>query len=129
MPKISCNYKLEVDEEQGSASLDEFLESMKKHRETSEQVLEHLPETRFSLTCERIGPKHDPWGQVKVLIERRDGLEQAFKHYISRAGLPGFVYAGSDYETVNKVLKNYGKRLARIWEHPGGLTGRKVKDL
>lgn len=118
MAEISFLYKAEVDAEHGVPSIDKLIGCAELHRSVLEKVKEFLPQTKSFIWF------NDE--SIKIVLERDEGLEQAFSDYTSLAGPPGFIFAGSDYETANKVLKNHGKRLARIWEHTGSLIGKNL---
>ncbi len=129
MGNISFLYKVEIDAEQGIPSVDKLIESADLHRSVLKKVEEFLPETKSFIGFKEMGPAFARRSHIKIVLERDIGLEQVFSDYTSLAGPPEFVFAGSDYETVNKVLKNHGKRLAKILECGLGSIGRKVVDL
>lgn len=64
---------------------------------------------------------------LEFIGANKESLEDALKQFFSIIGLPSLFYNNSNYELVNKILENYGKRLKRDFsDFSTFLIGKKV---
>lgn len=70
----------------------------------------------------------DPHSISATIEELHEGtLESSLGEYISLAGLPDFIWKGSDWDICDKVLAEYKKTTKR--RVAGGSIGRQVEDI
>ena len=101
---------------------DKFCDTLAKHREIRDQVMKQVPNIEYILTT-------NGEDVLEVGLRGRNDtlLEQALKEYVTRAGMPTIIAAGSDYKLAERVLRPLGKTLRRRFLTYG--DGKEVEKI
>lgn len=108
-----------------SKNIDEIIAKTSKLRDTRDLV-----KAKFNgyVKCEIVKDTYTHSAYVAVLKEIQEGkLEYALRKFFSEAGLPSYVQNGSDWDSCNKVLVEYGKKVKRQFQ--GFVDGKNIVDL
>lgn len=122
MVKVDMSYHL------GYNTLDEVYDCITKLRQARNSVVKSNYPTIDCKVNFAPGGKHTItafW--VTLRSEQPASLEQALKGYVTIAGTPNFIAAGSDYKLAEKVLSDFGKKLKGGWLDV--FVGKRVEPL
>lgn len=105
-------FRYDVEEE----DINKILDRVRILRDARDSIIEEFPSMECRVFKDPTFVHHSYRIIIRETSEAQEGeLENALKHFFSKAGLPDWVYKSSNLEYCKRVFREYGKTLERGW--------------